>query len=123
MTHPCPLCQSAHSATLSSHLGAGALSIVLGAGCLVFALVLIELRIVQLTSALTLSVAGAVKECATIVIGHLLLKEAMSAANAAGLACTLLGVHLYHRERTSAPYHRLGADGGRLGAGGAVNAC
>jgi drug/metabolite transporter (DMT)-like permease len=103
--------ETASSAALSSHHGASTLAMVLGAGCLVFTLVLIELRIVQLTSALTLSVAGAVKECATIVIGHLILKEAMSAANAAGLACTLLGVHLYYRERTSVPFHRPAGDG------------
>mmetsp|Transcript_35195 Transcript_35195/g.81498 ORF Transcript_35195/g.81498 Transcript_35195/m.81498 type:complete len:148 (+) Transcript_35195:122-565(+) len=77
------------------------LAMLLGAGTLVFCLVLIELMIVQLTSALTLSVAGAFKECITIIGGHFILNDRMSAYNASGLVCTLLGVHLYRLNRTA----------------------
>lgn len=76
------------------------LFMILGAGAFVFCLVLIELKIVQLTSALTLSVAGALKECIAIIGGHLILHDRMSSYNAAGLVCTLLGVHLYRLNRT-----------------------
>jgi drug/metabolite transporter (DMT)-like permease len=85
----------------NSSMSGETLLMLLGAGTLVFCLVLIELRIVQLTSALTLSVAGAFKECITILGGHVILHDRMSPYNAAGLVCTLLGVHLYRLNRTS----------------------
>ncbi|KAG8459528.1 hypothetical protein KFE25_012863 [Diacronema lutheri] len=83
-----------------AHLGASTFALLFGAGSLVFCLVLIELKIVQLTSALTLSVAGALKECVTIIGGHALLHDRMSTYNAVGLCCTMLGVHLYRLDRT-----------------------
>lgn len=80
------------------------LCMLLGAGSLVFVLVLVELKIVELTSALTLSVAGALKECITIGGAHFVLHDRpLSALNVGGLACSLVGIHLYQRSRLAAP--------------------
>lgn len=95
------LCDAISSEAPSASFNKETLLMLLGAGSLVFCLVLIELKIVQLTSALTLSVAGALKECITILGGHIILGDRMSTINAAGLACSMLGVHLYRINRTA----------------------
>lgn len=70
-----------------------------------FGMQLVELRIVQLSSGLTLSVAGTLKELLTVVMSALCLGDVLTGYNMAGLALCLVGMGLYtqikHSEEVS----------------------
>ena len=68
---------------------------------LAFAMLLAELRIVQLSSGLTLSVAGVCKELLTVLFSVLLLGDKPTMYNMVGFFVCLMGIVLYHRVKTS----------------------
>lgn len=63
---------------------------------LVFALLLAEFGLVQLTSSLTLSILGIVKELCTIVLAGAVCGESLTATNMGGFSVVSLGALLYH---------------------------
>ena len=67
---------------------------------LVFSIVFAEFRLVQLTSALTLSVFGVVKEVLTVIIAFL-AGDRFSLVNAVGLVLCILGNCVYFLKRTT----------------------
>ena len=67
-----------------------------GAG-LAFFLLLAELRVVQLSSGLTLSVAGVFKELLTVVSSVAFFGDALTPYNVGGLLLCVLGIVLYNR--------------------------
>ena len=64
---------------------------------LAFFLLLAELRVVQLSSGLTLSVAGIFKEVLTVGASALLLGDHLTPYNVGGLLLCLVGIGLYNR--------------------------
>ena len=78
---------------------------------LVFLLLLAEFALVGLTSSLTLSIFGILKELATIALSALLLGDALNASNLAGFAICIGGAALYN-------YSKRGGGGGYSGAEG-----
>ena len=62
-------------------------------------MMLFELRVVQLASSLTLSIAGIGKEVLTIVASMLLLGDRLTPFTAAGLFVCLAGIGGYQRRR------------------------
>ncbi|KAL1495208.1 hypothetical protein AB1Y20_017072 [Prymnesium parvum] len=82
-----------------SELEAGALLPVAGlasAGALLgFLLILAELRVVQLSSGLSLSVAGILKELLTVLASALVLGDQLTTYNVLGLAMCLFGILVY----------------------------
>jgi len=74
-------------------------ALVLVGAMLGFCLLLAELKVVQLASGLTLSVAGIFKELLTVLASAWLLGDTLTPTNMAGLAICLLGIALYNRSR------------------------
>ncbi|KAJ3365337.1 Triose-phosphate Transporter [Allomyces arbusculus] len=70
--------------------------LVVAGGTLAFTMLVIEYRAIQLTSGLTLSVAGIVKEVGTIVLSVLIFGDVLTALNIVGLFVCLAGIALYH---------------------------
>mmetsp|Transcript_7925 Transcript_7925/g.27261 ORF Transcript_7925/g.27261 Transcript_7925/m.27261 type:complete len:342 (-) Transcript_7925:3-1028(-) len=66
-------------------------------GTVAFLMVLAEFVLVAETSAVTFTVAGALKELLTIGAGVVLFGDEISAVNGAGLCVLILGVFLYNR--------------------------
>ena len=66
-------------------------------GFLAFLLLVAELRVVALSSGLSLSVAGTFKEVLTVVASVIILNEQLSSAKVLGLACVTAGLILYTR--------------------------
>lgn len=66
-----------------------------GGGVLAFILLLAELKLVSITSALTLNVIGHIKDVVVIAFGVLVFHEQLSGANIAGVAITVLCACLY----------------------------
>jgi drug/metabolite transporter (DMT)-like permease len=64
---------------------------------LAFCLLIFELRVVQLSSGLTLSIAGIFKEVLTVGFSTLLLGDHLTAYNVSGLFLCLVGIGLYNR--------------------------
>ena len=64
-------------------------------GLIAFAMLLVELRIVQLASSLTLSIAGVLKEVLTVAASAALLGDVLSLWNALGLALCVAGIAGY----------------------------
>ncbi|ORZ34727.1 triose-phosphate transporter family-domain-containing protein [Catenaria anguillulae PL171] len=81
-----------------------------GGGLLAFAMVCSEYRAIQLTSGLTISVAGICKEVLTIVVGIVAFGDVVTPLNVLGLAICLAGIGVYN-------YHKYvsgsGGDGTR----------
>ena len=71
-------------------------------GLVAFAMLLVELRIVQLASSLTLSVAGVLKEVLTVAASAALLGDVLSRWNVLGLALCVAGIAGYHWIKHSA---------------------
>jgi len=67
----------------------------LGMSGLIFCMVMMEMWVVAKTSALTLSVAGTLKEVLTIACAEEVFHEHLSYVNMLGLLLCLLGAHLY----------------------------
>merc|ERR1711967_201001 len=63
---------------------------------LVFVLLLAEVALVQLTSSLTLSILGILKEFATILLAGFARHEAMTPMKLGGVVVCSMGVLLYH---------------------------
>lgn len=70
-------------------------------GCLAFMMVLSELLLVSMTSAITLSVAGMGKETLTIIMAMLVFGDKMTAVSAVGVVITMLaiGYYQYYKRR------------------------
>ncbi len=94
---------------------------------LAFGLHLSEMRVVQLSSGLTLSVAGIFKEVLTVLSSCLLLGERLTPYNSVGLSLCLLGIAQYHRIKSqeaaagmvaaTSSYATLNTGGGDTGGG------
>ena len=90
---------------------------------LAFLMLLFELRVVQLASSLTLSVAGVLKELLTVAASVLLLGETLTLSKGTGLLLCLGGILAYQRLKAremraaAAPHgaHARGLHGLRLG--------
>ena len=67
-----------------------------GSAASLFLLLLAEFALVGLTSSLTLSIFGILKELATIALSALLLGDALNASNLAGFAICIGGAALYN---------------------------
>ena len=99
-----PFALAKEAAPLGSYLSASSelplvcLLVLAGAG-LGFVLLLTELKVVQLASGLTLSVAGIFKEVLTVLASAWLLGDELTLRKMAGLAICLLGIALYNRSR------------------------
>ena len=66
-------------------------------GLLAFGMLIVELRIVQLASSLTLSIAGILKEVLTVAASAVLFGDELTLLNAAGLALCLAGIAGYNQ--------------------------
>ena len=69
----------------------------LGGGLIAFSMLLVELRIVQLASSLTLSIAGILKEVLTVAASAVLLGDELTLSNALGLGLCISGIAGYQR--------------------------
>jgi solute carrier family 35 protein C2 len=67
----------------------------LGMSCLIFCMVIMEMWVVAKTSALTLSVAGTLKEVLTIACAEEVFHDHLSWVNMLGLLLCLIGANLY----------------------------
>jgi solute carrier family 35 protein C2 len=65
-----------------------------------FFLILAELKVVQASSGLTLSIGGIMKEILTVVASVLLLGDKLTPSNAIGLLICLSGIYMYSRAKT-----------------------
>ena len=68
-------------------------------GLLAFAMLLVELRVVQLASSLTLSVAGIFKEVLTVLASVAMFGDVLTPTRIAGLVVCLLGIGAYQVTR------------------------
>lgn len=68
-------------------------------GAAAFLMMLFELRVVQLASGLTLSIAGVGKEVLTILASVALLGDHLTPFNVAGLLLCLAGIGGYQRRK------------------------
>mmetsp|Transcript_14252 Transcript_14252/g.18663 ORF Transcript_14252/g.18663 Transcript_14252/m.18663 type:complete len:447 (+) Transcript_14252:1-1341(+) len=75
------------------------LMMVLGGGVVSFFLVFAEVKLVELTSALTMGVFGQVKEILTIALAMLVFGDHMTTLNMVGLLIAMLGTAWYKREK------------------------
>lgn len=73
--------------------------VVAGGGCMAFFLVMFELLLVRMTSALTLNVIGHAKDAVVIALAVLIFNEDLSVANWSGVVLTLLAATAYSRLR------------------------
>ena len=89
---------------------------------LVFLLLLAEFALVGLTSSLTLSIFGILKELATIALSALLLGDALNASNLAGFAICIGGAALYNYSKRGGGGAHGGAEGGAVSGGGGEGA-
>lgn len=64
-------------------------------GIMAFALILVEVKLVQLTSSVTMGVLGQLKELLQIIVAIIIFKDQVSSMNAMGLALALLMVGVY----------------------------
>ena len=70
-------------------------------GLLAFGMLLVELRIVQLASSLTLSIAGILKEVLTVAASAVLFGDELTLMNAFGLALCLAGIAGYNQMKVT----------------------
>lgn len=68
-----------------------------GGGLLAFVMLLCELRVVQLASGMTLSVAGVLKEVVTVLASVVLFGDSVTEYKAAGLGLCVVGILVYQR--------------------------
>ena len=89
----------AAAAAARGPLGAlvGSIGLASMGAALAFLMLLFELRVVQLASSLTLSVAGVLKELLTVAASVALLGESLTSSRAAGLLLCLGGILAYQR--------------------------
>merc|ERR550537_1068978 len=80
----------------------GALCLALVGGVVAFALIVVEVKVVQKTSALSLSVAGNMKDVTQILLSVAIFGEHISALNIAGLCCAVTGISIYARSKVRA---------------------
>ena len=92
----------------------------LAGGFLAFLLLVAEMKLLQLTSSLTMGIFGTAKEVLQVVLALLILHEHLSVTNAAGLALCIGGTLGYHWVRAG-PFGAVGG-GGHGGAGGSRSA-
>jgi len=97
---------------------------VLAGGAVSFLLVFAEVKLVELTSALTMGVFGQVKEILTIALSMAVFGDHLTALNAAGLAAAMAGTAWYKREKFRTGElggHGSGAGAKRPGVGGELD--
>ncbi|CAM9206479.1 unnamed protein product [Phaeothamnion confervicola] len=80
-------------------------------GLVAFALILVEVQLVSLTSSLSMGVIGNIKDIVQIAIAVLVYHDQVSALNILGLVLAISGGWLYKRQR-GAPAAEAGANGG-----------
>eukprot|EP00310_Coccolithus_braarudii_P016888 CAMPEP_0183359984 /NCGR_PEP_ID=MMETSP0164_2-20130417/53922_1 /TAXON_ID=221442 /ORGANISM="Coccolithus pelagicus ssp braarudi, Strain PLY182g" /LENGTH=444 /DNA_ID=CAMNT_0025534227 /DNA_START=332 /DNA_END=1666 /DNA_ORIENTATION=+ len=84
-------------------------------GLVSFVLLLLELRIVRLSSGLSLSIAGIFKEVLTVACSAIFLHDKLTLYNIGGFVVCLLGIGMYNRMQ----WNRDAADAARGEGGGA----
>lgn len=100
----------------------------LGGGVLAFLLILLELQLVHMTSALTMNVVGHLKDVIAIGLALVVFHEYFSSVNAMGTALTLTSIASYayikaqhlrisnaHREHRPTPTHARNGEGQATG--------
>ncbi|GJP48637.1 hypothetical protein CLOM_g7926 [Closterium sp. NIES-68] len=85
-----------------SQLAPTLLLLLLG-GVLAFLMIMAEFLLILHTSAVTFSVAGTVKEGATILVSHLVLADRFTRVNLVGVLIIMVGVSLFNLHRLSRP--------------------
>eukprot|EP00164_Ancoracysta_twista_P012331 GFYU01019329.1.p1 GENE.GFYU01019329.1~~GFYU01019329.1.p1 ORF type:complete len:392 (+),score=94.49 GFYU01019329.1:239-1414(+) len=93
----------------------GTIALVAVGGLLAMVLILAELKLVELTSSLSLSIAGIFKEVLTIAFGVMVFADNFTFLNGVGMVVTMIGIVSYNVYRykqthrpTSQPYSQLG---------------
>lgn len=91
------------------------LAMTVGGGVLAFLLLIVELQLVGMTSALTLNVIGHAKDIVVIGLAVPILHEELTPINAAGVLLTLIATMMYsvQKSRSHAAATRAAADAGR----------
>ena len=87
-------------------LGWSVAGIAVGGGLFTFLLIIVELKLMEITSALELGIAGFVKEILTILFSIAVFGEHMSPLNVAGLLVTMLGVAAFLLDKHEHPLVR-----------------
>ena len=77
-------------------------------GILSFLLLVAEMKLLQLTSSLTMGIFGTVKEVLQVILAIVVLSEPLSSANTIGLILCICGTLAYHKVRSGS----AGDDGG-----------
>ncbi|CAI5464823.1 unnamed protein product [Closterium sp. Yama58-4] len=77
------------------------LAIMLVGGILAFCMIMAEFLLVLETSAVTFSVAGTVKEAATILVSHMVFGDRFTRINLLGILIIMLGVSLFNLYKLS----------------------
>ncbi|CAI7779410.1 unnamed protein product [Closterium sp. NIES-54] len=85
-----------------SQLAPTMLLLLLG-GVLAFLMIMSEFLLILHTSAVTFSVAGTVKEGATILVSHLVFSDRFTRVNLVGVLIIMIGVSLFNLHRLSRP--------------------
>uniref|UniRef100_A0A7S0JD55 Sugar phosphate transporter domain-containing protein n=1 Tax=Calcidiscus leptoporus TaxID=127549 RepID=A0A7S0JD55_9EUKA len=116
-----PVALYAESGRLAAYLGARSweqafmvFALASAGGVLSFALLLLELRIVRLSSGLTLSIAGIFKEVLTVACSALFLHDKLTLFNMAGFVMCLAGIGVYNHMQWSQPQGATRSQGGPL---------
>jgi len=86
----------------SPHLRLFTLRLV-GVGCLILCMVLTEMHVVAKTSALTLSIAGTLKEVIALAVAERVFNERLSALNVVGVMLCVVGTQVYGCLKLCAP--------------------
>ena len=74
-----------------------AVGFVLVGGIASFLLLLVEVKLLQITSSLTLGVLGTIKEVLQIMLAMVVFKDKVSILNVSGIILTFLGTAGYHK--------------------------
>ncbi|KAJ2768199.1 hypothetical protein IWQ56_003031, partial [Coemansia nantahalensis] len=92
-----PLSEMGHNPNTDSLRGALTMALLMVTGGFVaFGMVLSEFSLIARTSALTLSIAGMLKEIAVVGVAHAVFGDHMSPMNLSGMLVALLGIGLYN---------------------------
>ncbi|KAJ2708595.1 hypothetical protein H4R19_004672 [Coemansia spiralis] len=92
-----PLTEIARNSNTDSLRGALTMALLMIAGGVVaFGMVLAEFQLIARTSALTLSIAGMLKEVAVVAVAHAVFGDNLSPLNLSGMLVALLGIGLYN---------------------------
>ncbi|KAI8799395.1 triose-phosphate transporter family-domain-containing protein [Cladochytrium replicatum] len=95
------------------------ISIITLGGVLAFVMLIVEYKLISVTSVVTFSICGIVKEILTISVSHFIFGDNYTVTNLAGLVVSLIGLGLYNYIRITAMrekhYSKMGAEAAAFG--------